>query len=146
MEMELIFVAIRRLRHGEVEETGAAEETGGLDGGHASQGRGRAGRCRAVEGNGLGPDQDLDGSGNALGGGNGPKRGGDVTIGGTTLPLPRNVGSIGLLEEYRFFIREEATTNGTQVNENRISTARPLEIRDGDEITFGAVRMRLIVE
>lgn len=45
-----------------------------------------------------------------------------------------------------FFIREEKTTNGTQVNENRISADRTLEIRHGDEITFGAVRMRLVAE
>ena len=44
-----------------------------------------------------------------------------------------------------FFIREEQTTNGTQVNEKRIASNRPLEIRNGDEVTFGAVRMRLIV-
>jgi hypothetical protein len=45
-----------------------------------------------------------------------------------------------------FFICEGKTTNGTQVNENRIAPDRTLEIRNGDEITFGAVRMRLIVE
>jgi hypothetical protein len=45
-----------------------------------------------------------------------------------------------------FFVQEEQTTNGTLVNEKRISTERPLEIRNHDEITFGAVRMRFVVE
>lgn len=45
-----------------------------------------------------------------------------------------------------FQVQEEATTNGTQVNELRISAERSLEIRHGDEISFGAVRMRLVVE
>ena len=45
-----------------------------------------------------------------------------------------------------FYIQEEKTTNGTLVNEKRISAERPIEIRHGDEITFGAVRMRFIVE
>lgn len=45
-----------------------------------------------------------------------------------------------------FQVQEEATTNGTQVNELRISAERGLEIRHGDEISFGAVRMRLVVE
>ena len=45
-----------------------------------------------------------------------------------------------------FYIQDEETTNGTRVNEQRISTERPIEIRHGDEITFGAVRMRFIVE
>ncbi len=45
-----------------------------------------------------------------------------------------------------FHIQEERTTNGTQVNEQRIPSERPLEIRHGDEVTFGAVRMQFLVE
>ncbi len=45
-----------------------------------------------------------------------------------------------------FSIQEEHATNGTLVNGQRISAERPLEIRDGDEITFGAVRTRFAVE
>lgn len=45
-----------------------------------------------------------------------------------------------------FHLQEERTTNGTQVNEKRLVAGRPLEIRHGDEIAFGAVRMRLVVE
>jgi hypothetical protein len=43
-----------------------------------------------------------------------------------------------------FFIQEEQATNGTYVNGQRISTERPLEIRSGDDIMFGAVPMRLL--
>lgn len=45
-----------------------------------------------------------------------------------------------------FFIQEERATNGTFVNRQRISAARPLEIRAGDDIMFGAVRMRFMVD
>ena len=45
-----------------------------------------------------------------------------------------------------FFIQEERATNGTFVNGQRISAERPLEIRSGDDIMFGAVRMRFLVE
>ena len=45
-----------------------------------------------------------------------------------------------------FFIQEERATNGTFVNGQRISAARPLEIRSGDDIMFGAVRMRFTVD
>lgn len=45
-----------------------------------------------------------------------------------------------------FFIKEEKATNGTLVNEQRISSETPIEIRDGDLLTFGAVRMRFVVE
>lgn len=45
-----------------------------------------------------------------------------------------------------FFVQEEKTTNGTLVNEKRISAERSIEIRHDDEITFGAVRMRFLVE
>ncbi len=45
-----------------------------------------------------------------------------------------------------FFIQEERATNGTFVNGQRISAERPLEIRSGDDIMFGAVRMRFLVD
>jgi len=45
-----------------------------------------------------------------------------------------------------FSIQEEQATNGTLVNGQRISAETPLEIRNGDEVTFGAVRMRFVVE
>jgi hypothetical protein len=45
-----------------------------------------------------------------------------------------------------FYILEERATNGTFVNGQRISAERPLEIRTGDDIMFGAVRMRFLVD
>ena len=45
-----------------------------------------------------------------------------------------------------FFIQEEQATNGTYVNGQRISAARPLEIRSGDDIMFGAVPMRFVLD
>ena len=45
-----------------------------------------------------------------------------------------------------FFIQEEKATNGTFVNGQRISAERPLEIRSGDDVMFGAVRTRFRVE
>lgn len=45
-----------------------------------------------------------------------------------------------------FLIQEERATNGTFVNGQRISAERPLEIRSGDDIMFGAVRMRFVVD
>lgn len=45
-----------------------------------------------------------------------------------------------------FFVQEERATNGTFVNGQRISAERPLEIRSGDDIMFGAVRMRFLVD
>ncbi len=45
-----------------------------------------------------------------------------------------------------FFVQEERATNGTFVNGQRISAERPLEIRSGDDIMFGAVRMRFVVD
>ena len=45
-----------------------------------------------------------------------------------------------------FLILEEKATNGTFVNGQRISAERPLEIRSGDDIMFGAVRMRFKVD
>ena len=45
-----------------------------------------------------------------------------------------------------FFILEEQATNGTFVNGQRISSERPIEIRTGDDIMFGAVHMRFLVD
>ncbi len=45
-----------------------------------------------------------------------------------------------------FFIQEERATNGTYVNGQRISSERSLEIRSDDDIMFGAVRMRFMVD
>ncbi|MCP3961945.1 MAG: cyclic nucleotide-binding domain-containing protein [bacterium] len=45
-----------------------------------------------------------------------------------------------------FFIQEERATNGTFVNGQRISAERPLEIRSGDDIMFGAVRMQFLLD
>lgn len=45
-----------------------------------------------------------------------------------------------------FFVQEERATNGTFVNGQRISAERPLEIRSGDDIMFGAVRMRFVID
>ncbi len=45
-----------------------------------------------------------------------------------------------------FYILEERATNGTFVNGQRISAERPLLIRSGDDIMFGAVRMRFLVD
>ncbi len=45
-----------------------------------------------------------------------------------------------------FLIQEERATNGTFVNGQRISAERPLEIRSGDDIMFGAVRTRFFVD
>ena len=45
-----------------------------------------------------------------------------------------------------FFLQEERATNGTFVNGQRISTERPIEIRTGDEVMFGTVRMRFLID
>lgn len=45
-----------------------------------------------------------------------------------------------------FYIQEERATNGTYVNGTRVSAERPLEIRSGDDIMFGAVHMRFFVD
>jgi len=45
-----------------------------------------------------------------------------------------------------FYIQEERATNGTYVNGQRISAEGPLEIRSGDEIAFGAVPTRFVVD
>lgn len=45
-----------------------------------------------------------------------------------------------------FYVQEEKATNGTRVNGTRISAATAIEIRHGDEIMFGAVRMLFVVE
>lgn len=44
------------------------------------------------------------------------------------------------------YILEERATNGTFVNGQRISSERPLLIRTGDDIFFGNVRMRFLVD
>ncbi len=45
-----------------------------------------------------------------------------------------------------FQIVEEQATNGTFLNGKRISSRLPLELRAGDEIMFGAVRMRFMLD
>ncbi len=45
-----------------------------------------------------------------------------------------------------FFVQEEKATNGTYINGQRLSSSKPLELRSGDEILFGGVRMRFAVE
>lgn len=45
-----------------------------------------------------------------------------------------------------FYILEERATNGTFVNGQRISAERPLLIRTGDDLMFGAIRMRFLVD
>lgn len=45
-----------------------------------------------------------------------------------------------------FQVVEEQATNGTYLNSQRISTHLPIELRSGDEIMFGAVKMRFAVE
>ena len=43
----------------------------------------------------------------------------------------------------QFFVTEEAgSMNGTFVNGQRIETGKPFEIHDGDEVAFGAVKLR----
>jgi CRP-like cAMP-binding protein len=46
----------------------------------------------------------------------------------------------------RFFVTEEAgTMNGTFVNGQRTETGKPAEIQNGDEVAFGAVKLRFRV-
>lgn len=45
-----------------------------------------------------------------------------------------------------FFVQEEHATNGTFLNGQRVSAHTPVEIRHGDEIMFGGVRMRFQVD
>lgn len=45
-----------------------------------------------------------------------------------------------------FYIQEEKATNGTFVNGQRISATQPMELCSGDDIVFGAVRMRFFAE
>lgn len=51
-----------------------------------------------------------------------------------------------LRQNNSFFIQEEQATNGTFLNTQRISAERPIEIRSGDDIMFGAVHMRFLVD
>lgn len=44
------------------------------------------------------------------------------------------------------YILEERATNGTFVNGQRISAERPLLVRTGDDIFFGNVRMRFLID
>jgi CRP-like cAMP-binding protein len=47
----------------------------------------------------------------------------------------------------RFFLTEEiGTTNGTFVNGRRLATGVPTELKPGDEVQFGLVRMRFRVD
>jgi CRP-like cAMP-binding protein len=45
-----------------------------------------------------------------------------------------------------FYILEERATNGTYVNGQRISTDHPLLLRSGDDIWYGNVRMRFLID
>ena len=44
-----------------------------------------------------------------------------------------------------FQVVEEQATNGTYLNGKRISSKLPLDLRSGDEIMFGAVKMRFTI-
>ena len=42
----------------------------------------------------------------------------------------------------KFFLTEEiGTTNGTFVGDNQLDTGAPFELRDGDPVRFGLVKM-----
>lgn len=69
----------------------------------------------------------------------------DLTAIDTELTTSRRHAKI-LRRSDGFYILEERATNGTFVKGQRISAARPLEIRSGDDIMFGAVRMRFVVD
>ena len=45
-----------------------------------------------------------------------------------------------------FQVLEEQATNGTYLNGKRISSKLPLDLRSGDEILFGAVKMKFSIE
>jgi CRP-like cAMP-binding protein len=51
-----------------------------------------------------------------------------------------------LRQHSRHFIVEEQATNGTFVNGKRVSAERPLVLRSGDDILFGGVQMRFVVD
>lgn len=45
-----------------------------------------------------------------------------------------------------FQIVEEQATNGTYLNGQRISSKLPLDLRSGDEVMFGAVKLMFVIE
>ncbi|MEM6794777.1 MAG: cyclic nucleotide-binding domain-containing protein [Acidobacteriota bacterium] len=69
----------------------------------------------------------------------------DLTKIDTQLTTSRRHAKI-LRRSNGFFILEERATNGTFVNGQRISAERPLLIQSGDDIMFGAVRMRFLID
>ncbi|MEM8931259.1 MAG: FHA domain-containing protein, partial [Acidobacteriota bacterium] len=69
----------------------------------------------------------------------------DLTNVDTELTTSRRHAKI-LRRSDGFYILEERATNGTFVNGQRISAERPLLIRTGDDLMFGAVRMRFLVD
>jgi pSer/pThr/pTyr-binding forkhead associated (FHA) protein len=69
----------------------------------------------------------------------------DLTTIDTQLTTSRRHAKI-LRRHDGFYMLEERATNGTFVNGQRISSERPLLIRTGDDIWFGNVRMRFLVD
>lgn len=69
----------------------------------------------------------------------------DLTTIDTSLTTSRRHARV-LRRGEGFYIQEERATNGTYVNGTRVSAERPLEIRSGDDIMFGAVHMRFVVD
>ena len=47
---------------------------------------------------------------------------------------------------HQFLVLEENATNGTYVNNQRISAQHPIPLRSGDVILFGAVQMRFVLD
>lgn len=69
----------------------------------------------------------------------------DLTAIDTQLTTSRRHAKI-LRRSDGLYILEERATNGTFVNGQRISAERPLLIRTGDDIFFGNVRMRFLID
>lgn len=69
----------------------------------------------------------------------------DLTTIDTQLTTSRRHAKI-LRRNDELYILEERATNGTFVNGQRISAERPLLIRTGDDIFFGNVRMRFLID
>jgi CRP-like cAMP-binding protein len=69
----------------------------------------------------------------------------DLTAIDTQLTTSRRHAKV-LRRSDGFYMLEERATNGTFVNGQRISSERPLLIRTGDDIWFGNVRMRFLVD
>ena len=69
----------------------------------------------------------------------------DLTTIDTQLTTSRRHAKI-LRRNDGLYILEERATNGTFVNGQRISAERPLLIRTGDDIFFGNVRMRFLID